>query len=116
MTGRGRVSVIRDPAIAAAAGKCWLARWQGGKAMSRITGIQSNSFHPDECGFCDYPTDRLVEAVAEFNEWAGLNPINFMDEPMVARGAVEMFMTNTTAEQRRLVMKAQGYFEGDDEE
>jgi hypothetical protein len=113
---RGRVSVIRDPAIAAAAGKCWLARWNGGKGASRMLGIPVNSFHPQDCGFCEYPTDRLLESVDEFVKWAGLKPPEAMDEIGVIRESVEMFMAQPAHEQSRLVMKAQGYFEADDEE
>ena len=62
---RGRVSVIRDPAIASAAAKCWLARWHKGSG-ARTIGIPITSFHPQDCGFCEYPTDKLIESVDEF--------------------------------------------------
>jgi hypothetical protein len=105
---RGRVSVIRDPAIAVAAAKCWLARWHKG-AGAKMVGVPVNSFHPVDCGFCDYPTDRLIVAVTEFGEWAGLQPQVFMDQPVAVRDTVETFLGLPSHEQKRLVRKAQGY-------
>ena len=114
--GRGRVSYIRDPAIATAAAKCWLSRWQGGKAMKRMVGVPTDSFHPTDCGFCDYPPERLIEAVSEFVEWGGLLPERFMTDPIVVRESIEMFLTLPSHEQLRLVQKAQGYDGGDADE
>lgn len=113
---RGRVSVIRDPAIAVAAAKCWLARWHKGGG-AKMVGVPVNSFHPADCGFCEYPTDRLIAAVSEFREWAGLEPPEFMDQPIAVRDTVETFLGLPSHEQKRLVMKAQGYDnDGNDED
>jgi len=109
---RGRVSVIRDPAIASAAAKCWLARWYKGKGMKAI-GIPITSFHPQDCGFCEYPVDKLIESVDEFVKWAGLKPQTAIDEPVAMRESVEMFLTLPSHEQSRLVQKAQGYLDMD---
>jgi hypothetical protein len=111
---RGRVSVIRDPAIASAAAKCWLARWHKG-AGAKMAGISISSFHPQDCGFCEYPTDKLIESVDEFVEWAGLKPPTSVGEPVAMRESVEMFLTLPRHEQSRLVQKAQGYLDLDDE-
>lgn len=105
---RGRVSVIRDPAIAVAAAKCHLARWRD---MKTILGISANSFHPAECGFCDYPADRLAEAVVEFSEWAGLYQTKASDDTLPVRDQVESFLMLPRHEQLRLVEKAQSYDE-----
>lgn len=102
---RGRVSVIRDPAIAVAAAKCHLARWK----MGQVLGIATNAFHPEECGFCDYPADRLAEAITEFANWAGLYQTKKSDEPLPVRDDVERFLMLPREEQHRLVEKAQGY-------
>lgn len=102
---RGRVSVIRDPAIAVAAAKCHLARWHDMK------GILPNGFHPEDCGFCDYPADRLAEAVVEFSNWAGLHQTKTSDETVAVRVDVERFLSLPREEQSRLVLKAQGYEE-----
>jgi hypothetical protein len=113
---RGRVSVIRDPAIAVAAAKCWMARWNGGRS-AKMVGLTVNSFHPAECGFCDFPAERLIEAVDEFNTWAGLKPPRFIGESSAVRDTVETFLSLPVHEQKRLVGKAQGYeVEGDNEE
>jgi hypothetical protein len=112
---RGRLSVIRDPAIASAAAKCWLARWHKGTG-ARLVGIPITSFHPQDCGFCEYPADRLVESIGEFIEWAGLKPPTSIGEPTAMRGEVEMFLTLPSHEQKRLVEKAQGYLDMDDDD
>ena len=111
---RGRVSVIRDPAIASAAAKCWLARWHKGSG-ARTIGIPITSFHPQDCGFCEYPQDKLVESVDEFIKWAGMKPPESIGEPSVLRESVEMFLTLPTHEPHRLVQKAQGYLDMDEE-
>jgi len=112
---RGRVSVIRDPAIASAAAKCWLARWHKGSG-ARTIGIPITSFHPQDCGFCEYPTDKLIESVDEFVKWSGLKPPTSISEPVAMRESVEMFLTLPAHEQKRLVEKAQGYLDMDTDE
>ena len=110
---RGRVSVIRDPAIASAAAKCWLARWHKGQGM-RVMGIPITSFHPQDCGFCEYPVDKLIESVDEFVKWAGLKPPETIGEPVAMRESVEMFLMLPASEQNRLVQKAQGHLDMDE--
>jgi len=57
--------MITDPAGAAAAGKCYLAR---NRAADRLA---LDAFHPRECAWCDYPLEQLATWLAEFNRWAG---------------------------------------------
>lgn len=102
-------SVIRDPAFAAAAGKCWIARMMGGRVGSALAD------HPEECAFCEFPPEYLVGRIEEFMHWAGLNPVDEFKpgEPMVRplRSSVEVFQMLPTAEQQRLVRRAQGQTE-----
>lgn len=79
--------------------------------MKAILGISANGFHPEECGFCDYPADRLAEAIVEFSEWAGLRQTKTSDETLPVRDSVESFLMLPREEQHRLVEKAQGYTE-----
>jgi hypothetical protein len=107
-TSRGRVSAIRDPAIAVAAAKCWLARWNGGRG-ARVAGLNMTTFHPEECGFCEYPVDRLMASIEHFVAWSGLDEDVLPGDPMPLRDQVESFLSLPRQEQARLVTKAQGY-------
>lgn len=107
MTERGKDdAVIRDPAFAAAAGKCWLARMMGGKVGSVVAD------HPDECSFCEFDPEYLIDRIEEFLHWAGMTRDDAVryGEPIVKplRHQVEAFMMTSDDEQRRLVQKAQG--------
>lgn len=117
--GRGREpapkAVLRDPATAAAAGKCVMTRWNKGGG-ARMVGLPTNSFHPQECGFCEYPVDQLMEALAEFNAWAGLIEPSTLDHPLPLREEIEMFLSLAPADQQALVARRQGYLEEEDEE
>lgn len=115
---RGQVTtkaVLRDPATAIAAGKCVLSRWHRGKAAT-LVGISVSSFHPSECGFCEYPIEQLMEALREFNGWAGLVEPSTLDEPRPVRQEVEMFLSLPDKDQQTLVARRQGYVEDDDED
>lgn len=112
---RGRVAEIRDPAVAIAAGKCWMARWRKG-GMFLITGVPINSFHPAPCGFCEYPPDKLAGALEEFVDWARLKAPRTMGETTELRAEIEMFQTLPKEEQQRLVERAQGYVPEPDEQ
>lgn len=79
-----------------------------------MTGIAVDSFHPEDCGFCEYPADRLIESVEEFVSWAGLKPPESRIEEAVLRESVDMFLSLPQSEQHRLVQKAQGYLDDDD--
>lgn len=98
MSDRGR-SVIRDPATAIAAAKCWLARRGGGGVL------RTDSFHPAECSMCEMDADGLIEAVTEFVEWAGISS----DEERPLRAEIEAFLTISEEAQRRQVGRMQGY-------
>jgi hypothetical protein len=99
-------AVIRDPAHAAAAAKCWLFR-----KMGKIGPISPN--HPEPCAWCEFDLDYILEKIAEFNEWAGFEDIDRFDvgDPLVRpiRPSVENFMQLPRPEQGRLVRVAQGY-------
>ena len=109
---RGRDAEVRDPAIAIAAGKCWLARWNDGSFLR----VPNTSFHPQECGFCDVPDSTLMKMLNEFLDWANLRPSNQMDDVSALRAEIEMFQTLPVDEQKRLVAKAQGYVHDDDDD
>jgi hypothetical protein len=107
MVGRGKDDVIiRDPAFAAAAGKCWLSRMMGGRVGSAVAD------HPLECSFCKFDLDYLCDRIEEFLHWAGMERIDEHrpGEPTVypVRTEIESFMMQTKTEQERLVRKAQG--------
>lgn len=95
----GDRSVIRDPAVAVAAAKCWLASRGGGGLLP------VDSFHPKECTFCEFDRDGIIEAVTEFVAWAGIAT----DEERPLRGAVEAFMTINPEAQSRQVDRVRGY-------
>lgn len=59
---------ITDPAAAAAAGKCYLARV--GREMLP-EDRQVNEAHPRPCEWCAYPPQVLIDNLIEFNSWAG---------------------------------------------
>ncbi len=100
-------AVIRDPAYAAAAGKCWLARMMGGRVGNVVAD------HPGECSFCEFEPEYLIGRIEEFLHWAGLNPIDEIriGEPILRplRNQVESFQMLGDAEQKALVRKAQGH-------
>lgn len=89
--------VIRDPAVASAAAKCWLARFQG---MVIIDG----SYHPEPCSLCEYDMDYLIGAVREFLAWSGHQPGK---DPVPLRQEVEGFLTLPREEQARAVRAIQ---------
>lgn len=91
-------SVIRDPAVAIAAAKCWLAGRGGGL-------LPVDSFHPTECTFCDFDRDGIIEAVTEFAAWAGIST----DEETPLRAEIEAFLTISLEAQTRQVDRARGY-------
>jgi hypothetical protein len=99
-------AVIRDPADAAAAAKCWLHR-----RMGRLGAIAPH--HPEPCAWCEFDPDYLVGKIAEFNTWAGFDNIDRFDvgDPFVRpiRSDVENFMQLPVDEQAHLVRVAQGY-------
>lgn len=102
------MSEIRDPEVAIAAAKCWLARWGG----SVLDHIPVAAHHPRPCGFCEYPSDKLIDLVAEFMAWA--DPPTPMGEPSALRPELEAFLALSQRQQRRLVNKAQGYLKNVD--
>lgn len=80
-----------------------------------MIGIGVDSFHPDECDFCEYPPARLVDSLREFVSWSGFDRVTVPGDLVTMRAEVEMFETLPRHEQARLVRKAQGYEEGGDE-
>lgn len=89
--------IIRDPAVAAAAAKCWLARFQG-------VIIIDGSYHPETCSMCEYDVDSLLAAIREFNAWSGIMPGK---DPVPMRAEVEGFLTLPREEQARAVRAVQ---------
>ncbi len=55
-----------DPAVAAAMGRCLLAR----SIARQGEDFAPTQRHPRACGWCDYPVPELEAAVREFNTWA----------------------------------------------
>lgn len=103
------VGRIRDPAVAAAVGKCWLWRWSRRvPAYSRMVLTDKiERLHDDEpCGFCEYPADGLIRALEEFVEWSGLST-EAVDSGRPFRPEVEAFIRLPNEEQHRLVRDAQ---------
>lgn len=107
---RGKPPPVRDPSQAIAAAKCVIARDLGTGALGALT---PRFFHPSECVFCDMDVEWLREAVAEFNEWAGLNPSMTIDPAFPdlhpIQPSVESFMLLPREEQLIRVQRAQGY-------
>jgi hypothetical protein len=101
---------IRDAAIVVAAAKCVIARDLGGASLGVLT---PRFFHPEECAFCEMETEWLRQGVAEFNEWAGLNPPEKIDpafpDLQPVQPSVESFMLLPREEQAIRVQRAQGY-------
>jgi len=93
---RGSISVIRNPAIAVAMAKCWLADWKA--------TIPAANFHPDTCAYCDTPRDLLMKQLEEFRDWAGISVIELEESPL--RMEIEQWETMPVAEQTRLIQKA----------
>jgi len=60
--------MITDPAAAAAAGKCYIAR---NRAADKLA---IDSFHPGPCEWCPYPIAKIAGWLADFNRWAGWTP------------------------------------------
>lgn len=89
--------VIRDPAVASAAAKCWLARFQG-------IIIIEGAFHPETCSLCEYDMDDLLAAIKEFLKWSGISPGK---DPVPMRAEVEGFLTLPREEQARAVRAVQ---------
>lgn len=102
MTDRGKFKVIRDPAVAIAAGKCWIARWGSRKILG---GLPVDSFHPEDCAFCDLDPTYLIEAIDEFMNWSGLRD---GDDAELER-PVEAFLQLNAEAQASVVREAQGY-------
>ena len=101
-------AVIRDPAHAVAASKCWISRrWGGPLAQSAVAE------HTEECAWCEFDPDYIIAKIEEFLEWAGLTRMDRLDsgDPLVRplRAPVEGFMILSADEQRRLVRDAQGF-------
>lgn len=101
---------IRDAAIAVAAAKCVIARDLGGSTMGVLA---PRFFHPEECAFCEMEPEWLRQAVAEFNQWAGLVPAEKMDPAFPdlhpLQPSIESFMLLPREEQAIRVQRAQGY-------
>lgn len=64
-TGHWAVGTVKpaladvDPAVNAAMGKCAVARMR----RQGVPGPSVDSFHPVECGWCDYPLKELLAAL-----------------------------------------------------
>lgn len=97
MTNR---AAIRDPAVAIAVAKCWLASEYG----RSLPGIPVTAFHPEECPFCEFDRDGMMEALEEFVAWSGISS----DEETPLRLQIESWMTLPAEVQRQHVQRAQG--------
>ena len=101
---------IRDPAQAIAVAKCVVARDLGAMAIGKVA---PRFFHPGECAYCEMDVEWLRAGVAEFNEWAGLNPPTTVDpafpDLLPLQPNVESFSLLPRDEQAIRVKRAQGY-------
>jgi len=112
MTDRGRIPVIRDPANAAAAAKCWLGRTKGPLGLG--------AFHPEECDFCHEEPAILIRALHEFADWSGLNWRSERYDPAAPnwtqlRPEIAEFTRLPREQQAKLVGQSQGYIPEDDD-
>ena len=78
-----------------------------------LKNISVNSYHPEDCGFCEYPAEKLINAVSDFMEWA--EPPTRMGDATALRPEVEAFLALTHEEQKEEVRRAQGYLDADGE-
>lgn len=86
---------IREPDVAGAIGRCVNQRAIGGPTAD----------HPVPCGWEDYPTDVLVEALRDFTAWA-----EFDDRHnTTGHHALRTFAELPRARQRELVVEAQAF-------
>ena len=102
MSERGRY-VIRNPAEAVAAAKCWLATWSKAGGGANLPPV--DSYHPDKCVYCEQPRDFLIRVLEEFRDWSFIS--SYVDDETPLRLEVEQFLALPTHEQDRLVKKAQ---------
>jgi hypothetical protein len=93
--------------MAIAMAKCWMATWTRRAERAGIgSGLPpTDSFHVEECAFCDMPRDMIIRALDEFVEWSG---ISSYDESVPLRLEIESWETVSSTEQTRRVAKASG--------
>lgn len=108
--GRGRVQVLRDPATAIAAAKCFLSRTQNRLSLG--------AFHSEECDFCETSLDVLIRALEEFGTWSGISYRETRYDPLnpalrAWRPEIESFAQLPREEQLKMVEVAQGYRDDD---
>ena len=94
-------AAIRDPAVAIAVAKCWLASKYGASPPD-IPAV--TVFHPEECPFCDFERDGMMEALEEFVAWSGISS----DEETPLRLQIESWLTLPSEVQEQHVKRAQG--------
>jgi hypothetical protein len=83
---------VKDPAVIAALGHCWMARWRGlGAGM-----IESR--HPRECGWCEYPAELLLSAIRAF-DFEGFEARRFSGRPYPEQVALVLAAQAFTPEQ-----------------
>jgi hypothetical protein len=63
-----------------------------------LMDVPVNSYHPNECRFCEWTDSEITAALADFNEWAGIKTTKYPPE-------VEAFLMLSAEEQARLVAK-----------
>lgn len=88
-----------DPAVAAAMGRCLLAR----SLKVRDQAFRPTLRHPRECGWCPYPLDELQAAVIEFNNWAEFDDVHRTS----GRHRTRTFTELRPADQEALITAAQ---------
>lgn len=84
--------------------KCWLATWTRRAGNVGLPSV--DSFHATKCSYCDEPRDFLIQMLEEFRDWSFISTDLTDDQPL--RLEIEQFLAMPTAEQLRLVEKAQG--------
>ena len=95
---------VRDPAVAIAMARCWLASW----SSRSLIGLDINEFHPDNCGFCEIPRETIMEMLEEFADWSN---ISSYDESVPLRAEIEAWETLPREEQKTMVERAAGWLE-----
>jgi hypothetical protein len=89
---------ITDPAAAAAAAQCYLARtWVSGGGIGQAIA----SRHPRACDWCPYPTTELIRLVDEYNRRS------FDGEGRPTDPVLRSFMSRPRRDQRVAVHIAQ---------
>lgn len=93
-------TVISEPEMAIAAGRCLTARSLATPTRGAITVR-----HPRPCGWCDWPLEDLRRMVDGFNTWAGY----VARANTYAHHELRVWQEKPAAEQEALIVAAQAF-------